>query len=274
MRPARSRPGRSRCSRRYRGRICRDRVRRWEEGATDLRAPGGEAVLVADRLVGVEAERGLGAGDTWPADPHVQSAGLRREGFGGLVHTDQPGLLEPLAPAVGRDAPPRRPATGTQGLLDHAGLPQRRGRRVGPCLVHRHTFGPVRPSVRLPLGEVVMEEPRVHRLEAHLLSLIGPPGLESGPGSLQAPAGKEDGRSDIPRPGQTSPPGQPMCFPPRGWRRVVFTDAGWSSSVARWAHNPEVAGSNPVPATEGRGPESERVPALGALRLSMCGHLR
>ncbi len=26
-------------------------------------------------------------------------------------------------------------------------------------------------------------------------------------------------------------------------------DAGWSSSVARWAHNPEVAGSNPVPAT-------------------------
>src|SRR5689334_6730831 len=30
---------------------------------------------------------------------------------------------------------------------------------------------------------------------------------------------------------------------------AVFTDAGWSSSVARWAHNPEVAGSNPVPAT-------------------------
>ncbi len=28
--------------------------------------------------------------------------------------------------------------------------------------------------------------------------------------------------------------------------------AGWSSSVARWAHNPEVAGSNPVPATESR----------------------
>ena len=26
--------------------------------------------------------------------------------------------------------------------------------------------------------------------------------------------------------------------------------AGWSSSVARWAHNPEVAGSNPVPATK------------------------
>ena len=25
--------------------------------------------------------------------------------------------------------------------------------------------------------------------------------------------------------------------------------AGWSSSVARWAHNPEVRGSNPLPAT-------------------------
>ena len=36
-----------------------------------------------------------------------------------------------------------------------------------------------------------------------------------------------------------------------GPRQVPFigTDAGWSSSVARRAHNPEVAGSNPVPAT-------------------------
>jgi hypothetical protein len=30
---------------------------------------------------------------------------------------------------------------------------------------------------------------------------------------------------------------------------VRHTDAGWSSSVARWAHNPEVVGSNPAPAT-------------------------
>ena len=30
---------------------------------------------------------------------------------------------------------------------------------------------------------------------------------------------------------------------------LALPDAGWSSSVARWAHNPEVAGSNPVPAT-------------------------
>lgn len=30
---------------------------------------------------------------------------------------------------------------------------------------------------------------------------------------------------------------------------VRQADAGWSSSVARRAHNPEVTGSNPVPAT-------------------------
>src|SRR5690606_9516425 len=41
--------------------------------------------------------------------------------------------------------------------------------------------------------------------------------------------------------------------PPRVvlWRHI---DAGWSSSVARWAHNPEVAGSNPAPATRENGP--------------------
>ena len=37
--------------------------------------------------------------------------------------------------------------------------------------------------------------------------------------------------------------------PPRNSCTVGSTDAGWSSSVARWAHNPEVAGSNPAPAT-------------------------
>ncbi len=30
--------------------------------------------------------------------------------------------------------------------------------------------------------------------------------------------------------------------------RISFDDAGWSSPVARRAHNPKVTGSNPVPA--------------------------
>src|SRR6476659_8530672 len=41
----------------------------------------------------------------------------------------------------------------------------------------------------------------------------------------------------------------PILCPRPGSRTVGVTDAGWSSSVARWAHNPEVAGSNPAPAT-------------------------
>ena len=32
-------------------------------------------------------------------------------------------------------------------------------------------------------------------------------------------------------------------------RHLFIFIAGWSSSVARWAHNPKVVGSNPAPAT-------------------------
>src|SRR5215471_2418765 len=38
--------------------------------------------------------------------------------------------------------------------------------------------------------------------------------------------------------------------------------AGWSSPVARWAHNPKVAGSNPAPATNFEGPWSPTVALL------------
>ncbi len=46
----------------------------------------------------------------------------------------------------------------------------------------------------------------------------------------------------------------PICSSGNRSRRVAFTNAGWSSSVARWAHNPEVVGSNPTPATRQNGP--------------------
>ena len=38
---------------------------------------------------------------------------------------------------------------------------------------------------------------------------------------------------------------------------IRLADAGWSSLVARWAHNPKVAGSNPAPATNPRLSTSE-----------------
>ncbi len=39
-----------------------------------------------------------------------------------------------------------------------------------------------------------------------------------------------------------------LTCPPRS-DNVRVPDAGWSSLVARWAHNPKVEGSNPSPAT-------------------------
>ena len=35
----------------------------------------------------------------------------------------------------------------------------------------------------------------------------------------------------------------------QGSTPIYIGNAGWSSPVARWAHNPKVAGSNPAPAT-------------------------
>jgi hypothetical protein len=52
--------------------------------------------------------------------------------------------------------------------------------------------------------------------------------------------------------------------------------AGWSSSVARWAHNPEVAGSNPVPATRGDDPRGATSGVIfmplvnGFVNISLC----
>ena len=48
----------------------------------------------------------------------------------------------------------------------------------------------------------------------------------------------------------------PVNRPQTSCKVPLTNSAGWSSSVARWAHNPEVAGSNPVPATEKNGPAS------------------
>src|SRR6266566_4943420 len=76
------------------------------------------------------------------------------------------------------------------------------------------------------------------------------------PGPGDAP--DRDGRPAT-GPGSPRPPGAAgICFGHREFVWLRNTDAGWSSSVARWAHNPEVAGSNPAPATKARGPFSNR----------------
>ena len=50
---------------------------------------------------------------------------------------------------------------------------------------------------------------------------------------------------------------------------LLTADAGWSSSVARWAHNPEVGGSNPPPATS-KWPSQRRFPKIFGSCLSFC----
>src|SRR5476649_1007710 len=49
---------------------------------------------------------------------------------------------------------------------------------------------------------------------------------------------------------------------------ATFSVAGWSSLVARWAHNPKVVGSNPAPATKYGRKTSET-----ACSLASCGFL-
>ena len=46
--------------------------------------------------------------------------------------------------------------------------------------------------------------------------------------------------------------------------------AGWSSLVARWAHNPKVGGSNPPPATKPSEVLFRKSPRLLKLRVELC----
>ncbi len=57
-------------------------------------------------------------------------------------------------------------------------------------------------------------------------------------------------REPLHRAFQTDPLPVPPAVDNRGrFAYIEGSDAGWSSLVARWAHNPKVAGSNPAPAT-------------------------
>ncbi len=68
------------------------------------------------------------------------------------------------------------------------------------------------------------------------------PGPIPGPNSL----------GPIPKlsPNPAAAPRPPYPGPPPGPRRLASTPAGWSSPVARQAHNLKVVGSNPTPATK------------------------
>ena len=92
-----------------------------------------------------------------------------------------------------------------------------------------------------PVGKVLHELPEFGELADKYGLTYGISGLD----------GRHRGRDT----GSTRPRTEQGPPRPAIWRARTHSvtlhlpDAGWSSSVARWAHNPEVAGSNPVPAT-------------------------
>src|SRR5207253_5202350 len=68
--------------------------------------------------------------------------------------------------------------------------------------------------------------------------LVADPGRPGGDGETEEPEGCPDRRRHV-----SNATGAVVR------RYTCARDAGWSSQVARRAHNPEVAGSNPAPAT-------------------------
>ena len=57
-------------------------------------------------------------------------------------------------------------------------------------------------------------------------------------------------------------------------RPCYYVNAGWSSLVARWAHNPKVEGSNPSPATNYRHKASAIIAKAFFIYGRQCAHTR
>ena len=132
--------------------------------------------------------------------------------------------------------------------------------RIGVCWVR-----PTRPSLR-PTGPWPRATSPATR-SPWSARRSWSPARSASPSSATTPRSRKAPRRlpGTPRPTLGPTPGPrraPVAEPdfvfPRGGRNVLFTDAGWSSSVARWAHNPEVAGSNPAPATRNKARSAAR----------------
>ena len=151
-------------------------------------------------------------------------------------------------PEVEREQSPQLTGTNRSiGLLTGAGQPQRRT----TARVQRQAPGsrrgrPTRPADTSPSPHILRE-------------LCRPGGHSEGPNTRSHP---ELGRENPQRPWycrtqrrkSRSPPGPPnpqlSLAPSRPQRAEIRTVAGWSSPVARQAHNLKVVGSNPTPATK------------------------
>ena len=186
--------------------------------------------------------RGVGAASTYAGsvgaailavrvDRAVRQRGVRQRLDRGRVRADRAGALRVadrvdgggLVVGLGRGGGDRdragRPATGAARLVPRGGVAVR---AVPRRVVSLRTTG----DAKVLTGPPAELAGLVHGVDG-LAAWVAPhPRLprEAGPGGRFASARGSSSSKDI--------------------------AAGWSSSVARWAHNPEVVGSNPVPATK------------------------
>ena len=129
-----------------------------------------------------------------------------------------------------------------------------------------------------PAGQILHELARVRRTGRQVRADLRDAGLD---GRHQAAVQAEPAHALKPPrarltlvAGQRNPSRSGSLSPRFGELRTCsvtwyLPDAGWSSSVARWAHNPEVAGSTPVPATSENDPRG----ATSGVIFMLNGHV-
>ena len=143
------------------------------------------------------------------------------------------------------------------GVLRHEGRdrrhPRRRHHRHGrhhPTARHTATATATTTTVARTTGKGAMAKAHALLEKAQADFAAADQALAEGKGAewvAPQPPGPRRGRQG-PQPAEVVTPAR-FERPHRPPVECEASDAGWSSSVARWAHNPEVAGSNPAPAT-------------------------
>ena len=206
----------------------------------------GERLAKYNRLLTIEEDLAAGRGLR------------RREGFREMSSPSAPSRNPRPSDGVSPLASPSRPSSSassssTTGRAPRAAdararhPPARLGdRRDGK----RRTRSLLRPDRRREQARVPRRESRPRRAAPGRpvdLVLLYPAGSLDPP--RPTPAAALPGRESV-RVSAAAPAAAPRLDLRSVFDKVRAPDAGWSSLVARWAHNPKVEGSNPSPATK------------------------
>ena len=228
--------------------------------------PGNEAEAL-DRLEQLLPVRGIShrAGRDRDAQPGSERAGARRVPVETVEHASDRGRVQrtarvdPLAESRDLEQP------DDLAQLARGDVRDQKPRRVGAEIGDRdtgHMNG--RASARSRSLSVRTRAALTERSVACSTSALTD--VESSCSLVTRRAARIADRTNMPRPTSTASTQTAIAtsstrgaYGPclRRTSRLSFrTDAGWSSPVARRAHNPKVAGSNPAPATQRKGARS------------------